>query len=97
MVQSVHGGVQDAYLIRLDLDNSQIVYSTFWGGQKKDTALAMALGPGEQATVVGESYSDDLPIANAVQTKLGSANDAFAAQICDPWLGAWPSASFSFT
>jgi hypothetical protein len=94
-VQSVHGGGQDAYLIRLDLDNSQIIYSTFWGGQKKDTGLALTLGPGEAVTVVGESYSDDLPLANAVQPRLGSANDAFVAQICDPWLGAWPDARFN--
>lgn len=95
MLQSVHGGAQDAYLMRIDLDNSQIIYSTFWGGAKKDAALAVALGPGEAATVVGESYSDNLPIAGAVQSKLSSANDAFVAQICDPWLGAWPEASFS--
>jgi hypothetical protein len=98
-VQSQHAGLQDAYLIRLDPDNKEIVYSTFWGGSKKDVALGLALGPGEQATVVGESYSDDLPLANAVQTKLGSGNDAFVAQICDPWLGSWPvsSAAFGYT
>ena len=78
------------------MDNSQIIYSTFWGGQKKDTGLALTLGPGEAVTVVGESYSDDLPLANAVQPRLGSANDAFVAQICDPWLGAWPDARFNY-
>ncbi len=95
-VQGRHGGVQDAYLIRLDLENSQIVYSTFWGGGKKDVALAVALGPGEAATFVGESYSDDFPLLNAVQSKLGSNNDSFVAQICDPWLGASYSPSFGY-
>lgn len=96
-VQSVHGGMHDAYLMRLDLDNNQIIYSTFWGGSKKDAALALALGPGESATVVGESWSDNLPLANALQTRLGSINDSFVAQICDPWLGSWPSAAFDYT
>ena len=95
-VQSRHGGAQDAYLIRLDLENSQIVYSTFWGGGKKDGALAVALGPGEAATFVGESYSDDFPLLNAVQSKLGSNNDSFVAQICDPWLNASYSPSFGY-
>lgn len=95
-VQSNYGGSQDAYVLKLDAENKEIIYSTFWGGSKKDLALAVALGPGEQVTVVGESYSDDLPIANAVQTKLGSGNDAFVAQICDPWLGAWPVSTASF-
>lgn len=95
-VQPSEGGAQDAFLMRLDLDNNQIIYSTFWGGQKQDAGTAIALGPGEAATVVGTSYSDDLPIANAVQTKLGSANDAFVTQICDPWLFSWPTASFAY-
>ena len=95
-VQARHGGVQDAYVIRLDLDNSRIIYSTFWGGAKKDTALALTLGPGEQATFAGESYSDDLPLANAVQTKLGSNNDAFVAQVCDPWLSASAGPAFGY-
>ncbi len=96
MAQSIHGGAQDAYLIRLDLDNSQIIYSTFWGGGKKDTAAAVALGPGEAATIVGESYSEDLPLSAPVQSRLGSANDAFVTQICDPWLGAYPGAAFAY-
>ena len=73
-------------MLRLDLDNQRIIYSTFWGGTKKDVALAIALGPGENATLVGESDSTDLPVSNAaLQPKQGSANDAFVAQICDPW------------
>jgi hypothetical protein len=96
LVQPVEGGAQDAFLMRLDLETNQIIYSTFWGGQKKDSGVAIALGPGEAVTIVGESYSDDLPIANAVQPKLASANDAFVTQICDPWLFAWPSVSFAY-
>lgn len=95
MIQAVHGGAQDGYLLHLDLDNSQILYSTFWGGGKKDTAAAVALGPGEVVTIVGESYSEDLTLMNPLQAKLGSANDAFVAQFCDPWLGSWPSAQFT--
>lgn len=95
-LQSTYAGAHDAYLLRLDLDNRQIIYSTFWGGAKRDVALALVLGPGESATLVGESYSSDLPLSNAVQTKLGSNNDAFVAQICDPWPGAYPGATFSY-
>jgi hypothetical protein len=95
-LQPIHGGVEDAYLIKLDLDAKEIIYSTFWGGTKLDAALALSLGPGEAATVAGVSYSNDLPIANAVQTKLGSNNDAFLAQICDPVLSAAGSGIFSY-
>jgi hypothetical protein len=95
-VQARHGGAQDAYLTRLDIDNSRVIYSTVWGGVKKDAALALALGPGEAATFVGESFSDDFPLANAVQTKMGSLNDAFVAQICDPWLSASWAPAFDY-
>lgn len=98
-LQPEHGGAFDAFLMRLDADNQQIIYSTFWGGTNKDVALALALGPGEAATVAGVTYSADLPLARAVQPKIGSANDAFVAQICDPWLGYWfgdlPSPAFT--
>ncbi len=92
-VQAAHGGAQDAFLMRLDLDTSQVLYSTFWGGDKRDAGSALALGPGEAATLVGESYSPNLPVANAAQPRLASLNDAFVAQICDPWLGSFPQAA----
>jgi hypothetical protein len=58
-LQSRHSGVQDAYLLRLDLENDKVVSSTFWGGMKKDVPMTMALGPGELVTFAGETYSDD--------------------------------------
>ncbi len=85
-LQPDYAGSVDAYLLRLDLDGQRIIYSTFWGGTKKDVSLGVALGPGENATVVGQSDSGDLPLsATPLQAKPGSANDAFVAQICDPW------------
>ena len=99
-LQQTPGGVQDMFLVKLDADNNEIIYSTFWGGTKKDEAQAVALGPGEQITVAGESFSADLPVsAKAVQPKIGSTNDGFVVQICEPWLGSWPtdSAAFSYT
>jgi hypothetical protein len=88
-MQEQQAGAYDAYVLRLDPDNKQILYSTFWGGSKNDLVKAVALGPGEAVTVVGDTYSPDLPVARAAQPTIGSANDAFVAQFCDPWLGAW--------
>lgn len=95
-LQRTHGGSHDSFLIRLDAAQNQIIYATFWGGQKKDGAAALALGPGENATIVGESFSDDFPVSAATQPRLGSTNDAFVAQICDPWLGANTPAGFVY-
>lgn len=97
-LQDNAGGVEDAWLLRLDIDNSRVIFSTLFGGAKKDTLLGLALGPGENVTVVGEAYSVDLPLLNAVQSKLGSNNDAWIGQICDPWPGAWtPNPEMTWT
>ncbi len=88
-LQDQAGGVNDAWLMRLDLDTPRVIFSTLFGGTKKDTMLGLALGPGENVTVVGEVMSSDLPLLGAVQKTLGSADDAWVAQICDPWPGAW--------
>lgn len=88
------GGAYDAFVTRLDAANKQFIYSTFWGGAKNDQVQALALGPGEAVTAVGESFSPDLPLANAVQTKIGSLNDAFVAQVCEPFPFAWTGSGF---
>lgn len=95
-LQTDHNGAFDAFAVRLDHVNKQIIYSTTWGGGKNDQAQAVALGPGEAVTIVGESFSTDLPVSNAPQAKLASTNDAFVAQFCDPWLGAQQPARFQF-
>src|SRR5690606_14694783 len=87
--QADKGGSFDAYLLRMDLDDKRVFYSSFWGGSGRDEAGALALGPGDAAVFAGVSYSSDLPVENAEQPVIGSANDAFVAQVCDPWPGYW--------
>lgn len=96
-VQKISGGSAESYLMRFDPANRQIVSSTFWGGSKRDSGAALALGPGENVTLVGETYSDNLPLLNAARKQLGPSTDAFVARICDPWLNPWPSASLGFS
>jgi len=96
VLQREHGGAYDAFAVRLAPELEQFVYATTWGGARNDGAQAVALGPGEAVTIVGESFSPDLPIANAVQSRAGSNNDAFLAQFCDPWLETPEPAVFRF-
>ncbi|MBM3760777.1 MAG: hypothetical protein FJW36_11080 [Acidobacteria bacterium] len=94
--QKTNAGLQDSFLMRIDPATNDVVFATFWGGRRKDAATALALGPGENATIVGESFSEDFSTSAATQPKLGSVNDAFVAQFCDPWLGANTPAGFEF-
>jgi hypothetical protein len=95
-VQQFPGGGTESYLLRLDADNKQIVMSTFWGGSKRETGLALALGPGEAVTVAGESYSDNLPLQNAFRKVFGPTTDAFVTKMCDPWPNTFPSSRLDF-
>lgn len=93
-LQAEHAGAFDAFALRFDPATGQVIYSTTWGGSKNDHAQAVALGPGEAVTIAGESWSTDLPVAGAVQAKIGSSNDAFLAQMCEPFPFAWTANSF---
>lgn len=95
-VQPYAGGNVESYLLKLDPVNKQTLYSTFWGGGKREVGNALAVGPGENVTLVGDSYSEDLPLQNAVRKTLGATNDAFVMRFCEPWLGSWPNNSVTF-
>jgi hypothetical protein len=95
-VQEFPGGGTESYLLRLDADNKQIIFSTFWGGSKRETGIALALGPGEAVTVAGESYSDNLPLQNAFRKTFGPTTDAFVTRVCDPWPSSFPSNRVDF-
>ncbi|MBL8216391.1 MAG: SBBP repeat-containing protein [Bryobacterales bacterium] len=87
-VQPNAAGATESYLIKLDADNKQILFSTFWGGSKRDATTALALGPDESVTLVGETSSDNLPLQNAFRKQMAASTDAFVTRLCDPWPAA---------
>ena len=95
-IQQYPGGGTESYLLKLDPDGKQILASTFWGGSKRESGAAIALGPGENVTFVGETASDNLPLQNEFRKVFGPSTDGFVTRLCDPWLGAWPSTSLQF-
>jgi hypothetical protein len=89
-LQGTQAGAEDVFLTRFDPLNTRIVSSTFWGGSKGDQAPALALGPGENATIAGQTSSSDLRLENPVRKEMGSAMDLFVSRFCDPWLSSAP-------
>ncbi len=87
-LQSKFGGAHDAFLVRFDPDatdpSARVIHSTTWGGTKHDEAQAVASGPGEVVSIAGGSFSPDLPLVNAAQATIGSDDDAFIMQFCEP-------------
>ena len=66
--QPARGGVEDAFVMRLNPAGSALEFSTYLGGSSSDTVTAIAMSPYGNATVVGGTLSDDFPVtAGAAQ------------------------------
>ena len=80
-VQSTYGGVRDAFVFKLSADGSQLLYSTYLGGNDEDYVGQIAVDAQGNASVVGTTYSRDFPTVNAFQATLGGGRDAFVAKL----------------
>ncbi|HWT03120.1 MAG TPA: Calx-beta domain-containing protein, partial [Pyrinomonadaceae bacterium] len=68
--QTELGGNWDAYLAKINPAGGELVYATFLGGQLSDRGSDVALDSSGNAYVIGDSNSDDYPIAaGAVRTR----------------------------
>lgn len=80
--QSVFGGVEDAFVAKINAAGSALVYSTFLGGDRAEEANAIALDAFGNAYVTGYTFSIDFPItANALQKLYGGNVDAFVTKL----------------
>lgn len=91
-LQSAFGGgtcgpnaCPDAFVAELDATGSELVYSTYLGGDETDFGQAIAVDASGNAYVTGSAASHNFPvIAGAIQAARGGgvpAGDAFVAKI----------------
>ncbi len=77
-----HGGggpvdFYDAFVFKLNQDGSDLIYSTFLGGAKKDYGEYLAIDDLGNAYVTGWTYSLDFPVSNAFDDSHNGEVDAF--------------------
>ena len=63
----------DAFLARLDttkVGDASLLYSTYIGGAKEDTAAAVAVDPSGNVYVAGATSSLNFPVVNSIQDQL---------------------------
>ncbi|MFX0092147.1 MAG: SBBP repeat-containing protein [Candidatus Hodarchaeota archaeon] len=79
------GGNQDVFVTKLDSTGSNLVFSTYLGGNAQDTGTDIALDSLGYIYITGETRSSDFPTNQAYQSTLGSfySSDAFIARL-DP-------------
>jgi hypothetical protein len=55
------GGINDAFVTKLNPSGNSLVYSTYLGGSSTDYAYAIAVDSSGNAYVAGYTYSDNFP------------------------------------
>jgi muconolactone delta-isomerase len=96
------GGVQDAFVVRLNKELTQILQATYLGGYHEDVAQGVAIHPTTgEVYVVGVTFSEDFPktTGGGQATYGGGPFDAFVARLNkdltqilqSTYLGGWDS------
>jgi hypothetical protein len=76
------GSLPDAFVLRLDGGTGQVLSSIPLGGSGYDYVNSVAVGPGGDAYVVGDTSSPDFPTVNPLQPFKGPS-DGFIARISE--------------
>ncbi|MFH0899057.1 MAG: SBBP repeat-containing protein [Pseudomonadota bacterium] len=77
---SILGGPADAFVSKIKLDGSSLVWSSYLGGASTDSAGAVALDSSGNVHVTGSTASGDFPLAGAFDTSI-AGNEAFVSKI----------------
>ena len=75
------GGNADAFLCKLDLDDSVLLYSSFLGGAAYDHAEGLAISRDEVAYVGGTTFSSDYPATPGAFNMTGGDGDCFLVKL----------------
>ncbi|HEV2349102.1 MAG TPA: SBBP repeat-containing protein [Terriglobia bacterium] len=76
------GGVQSAFVSKLNPAGSALVYSTYLGGSNQDVIASIAVDSLGNAYVTGSTYSSDFPTTTgAFQAAFGGGTDAFVTKL----------------
>jgi hypothetical protein len=80
---SNHGGANgyDAFMTKLNLSGSSLIYSTYFGGSQDDHATGAAIDGSGNLYVTGATASSNLTVANAHQATNHGGYDAFLVKI----------------
>jgi hypothetical protein len=100
--QTVRGGSErgfytsDVFVTKIHRTGSNLLYSTFLGGDLDDTGEAIAVGTDNLVYVTGETKSEEFPLAGRPlqSTYGGGAFDSFAA-VLNPAASGTPSLLYS--
>lgn len=74
-------GNGDAFVAKLHLQRSQLIYSTYLGGENEDLGYSIAVDTSGNAYIAGQTSSNFFPLVRALQPSLRGLTDAFVTEI----------------
>jgi hypothetical protein len=81
-LQPTLGGVQDAFVTKLNAQGTMVVYSTYLGGGASEAGYSIAVDSSGNAYVTGTTSSSDFPTTlNAFDPTLSGTQDAFVTKL----------------
>lgn len=75
------GSMNDLWVVRMSPDGTAVKEAAVFGGNGDDRGMAMAVGPGNDVFIVGETNSTDLATPGAHRTTLAGEEDGFVIRI----------------
>jgi hypothetical protein len=79
-LQKKLAGQGNAFVSKLS-SSGAMVYSTYFGGSAMDSAAAIAVDTAGSAYIAGGTWSSNLPVVSALQSKNNGGQDAFVAKL----------------
>jgi hypothetical protein len=74
-------GMADAFIAKFSPDGQTLIYSTYFGGSGDDIVRGIVLDMAGNIVIVGQTNSLNLPLQNALQSKLKGSWDAFVTKL----------------
>lgn len=79
---TTHNGSRDLFLASLNSSGSNLLFSTYLGGNDDDDVAAIAVESDGDMIVTGQTYSDDFPLtAGALVTNGDSTSNGYLAKV----------------
>lgn len=78
---SILGGMQDAFVAKLNSGLSAVTWSTLVGGTGKDSGTCIGLDASGAVVVGGSTTSTGFPVQGATQTANGGGSDGFVVRL----------------
>ncbi len=79
----------DAYLARLDANNGEVNWATYYGGDESDSGVDVTIDNDSNVYIAGDTASTDSMTHNASQPNYGGNNDMFLAKFNPNGVRLW--------